>query len=309
MRIARYILLLGVVLSLFCLLAGCQSDASPQTTTGEPTFELRIDILGRTHIVSLDSEGRLTASVALASPDGAVILSIDKGIRLLDKDGKPLSAILVKTEPELLPLAEGAYVIGAVYRLEPQDATFNAPIKLTLSYDPLEIPEDVREDDVYIIPYDESTGWGSYNYKRVETDKHRVTTQIERFTRYAVLAPVKPSSPQLIKEATPAPNLASITLEQALANGLPTLAEFGASTCIPCKQMKPILKELAGEYQGKLNVVIVEVYEQMELTRQYGIMAIPTQIVFDSSGKEITRHMGLWPREEIIAQLKKMGIE
>ena len=104
-------------------------------------------------------------------------------------------------------------------------------------------------------------------------------------------------------------DLASGPLGQALANGKPTLAEFGSSTCVPCKQMKPILEKLATEYKGKLNVVIVEVYEQKELTQQYGIMAIPTQIVFDSSGKEITRHMGLWPREEIIAQLKKMGIE
>jgi len=104
-------------------------------------------------------------------------------------------------------------------------------------------------------------------------------------------------------------DLASIPLGQALSSGKPTIAEFGSSTCIPCKQMKPILEKLAVEYQDKLNVVIVEVYEQMELTRQYGIMAIPTQIVFDSAGKEITRHMGLWPREEIIAQLKNMGIE
>jgi len=104
-------------------------------------------------------------------------------------------------------------------------------------------------------------------------------------------------------------DLTSLPLEQALSSGKPTLAEFGSSTCIPCKEMKPILEELAKEYEGRLNVVIVEVYEQMDLTGQYGIMAIPTQIVFDSEGQEITRHMGLWPREEIIAELKKIGIE
>jgi thioredoxin 1 len=103
--------------------------------------------------------------------------------------------------------------------------------------------------------------------------------------------------------------LTSLPLGKALSSGKPTLAEFGSSTCVPCKQMKPILEKLAVEYEGKLNVVIVEIYEQMELARQYGIMAIPTQIVFDSNGKEITRHMGLWPREEIIAQLNKMGIK
>ena len=107
----------------------------------------------------------------------------------------------------------------------------------------------------------------------------------------------------------PAPDLASVPLGQALSSGLPTLAEFGWRTCVPCKEMKPILEELAVEYQGKLNVVIVEVYEHEELTMQYEIMAIPTQIVFDSSGKEVTRHIGFWAKEEIIAQLKNMGIE
>ena len=104
-------------------------------------------------------------------------------------------------------------------------------------------------------------------------------------------------------------DLVSTPLPKALSSGKPTLAEFGSSTCIPCKQMKPILEDLAIVYEGKLNVVIVEVYEQKALTQMYGIMAIPTQIVFDSGGKEVTRHMGLWPSEEIIAQLKKMGIQ
>jgi thioredoxin 1 len=53
----------------------------------------------------------------------------------------------------------------------------------------------------------------------------------------------------------------------------------------------------------------VEIDDHMDQTRQYGIMVIPTQIVFDSKGKEITRHIGFWPKEEIIAQLEKMGIE
>ena len=116
-------------------------------------------------------------------------------------------------------------------------------------------------------------------------------------------------SPTHIQDTGSPPDLASVPLGQALSSGKPTLAEFGSSTCIPCKEMKPILEELAKEYEGKLNVVIVEVYEQMDLTRQYGIMAIPTQIIFDNSGKEITRHIGFWSKEEIIAQLKKMGID
>ncbi len=98
-------------------------------------------------------------------------------------------------------------------------------------------------------------------------------------------------------------------LEQAFSNGLPTIAEFGRGICVPCKAMKPILEELAEEYKGKLNVVIVEVDDHTDLVRQYRIMVIPTQIFFDNNGKEIKRHIDFWPKEEIIAQLKTMGIE
>jgi len=112
-----------------------------------------------------------------------------------------------------------------------------------------------------------------------------------------------------IIDSESSPTGLQMTLEQALANGKPTLAEFGSSTCIPCKQMKPILENLSTEYEGKLNVVIIEVYEQRELTQQYGIMAIPTQIVFDNSGEEVTRHVGFWAKEDIVTQLKETGIE
>jgi thioredoxin 1 len=102
--------------------------------------------------------------------------------------------------------------------------------------------------------------------------------------------------------------LASIPLADVLTNGRPTLAEFGWKTCIPCKKMKPILEELALEYGAELDVVIVEVYEHSDLTEQYGITLIPTQIIFDGTGVEATRHIGFWPKEEIIAQLENMGL-
>jgi thioredoxin 1 len=98
-------------------------------------------------------------------------------------------------------------------------------------------------------------------------------------------------------------------LEKALASGVPTLAEFGRGTCIPCKEMKPILDELALLYKDKLNVVIVSVDDYQRLTSHYGIMAIPTQIFFNSSGTETFRHIGFYPKNNIIIKLKQMGIE
>jgi thioredoxin 1 len=111
------------------------------------------------------------------------------------------------------------------------------------------------------------------------------------------------------KQPVSTPSSTLTPLEQALSSGTPTLAEFGRGTCIPCKAMKPILDELTSSYKDKLNVVIVSVDDYRSLTSHYEIMAIPTQIFFDSSGIETFRHIGFYPEEEIVTQLKKMGIE
>ena len=103
-------------------------------------------------------------------------------------------------------------------------------------------------------------------------------------------------------------DLTSIPLPKALTNGKPTLAEFGRGTCIPCKAMKPILENLAVEYQDRLNISIVSVDEYRDLTNYYRIMAIPTQIGFDSNGKEVFRHVGFWEKDQIISQLSKLSI-
>jgi thioredoxin 1 len=118
--------------------------------------------------------------------------------------------------------------------------------------------------------------------------------------------------PAKITPGMPQPNavdFASMTLPKALTNGNPTLAEFGRGTCIPCKEMKPVLENLAAEYQNRLNVSIVSVDDYRELTNYYRIMAIPTQIGFDSNGNEVFRHVGFWSRDEIIPQLSKLGIK
>jgi len=120
----------------------------------------------------------------------------------------------------------------------------------------------------------------------------------------------QPPRPTPEQSTASPPNLVSISLAWALASGQPTLAEFSwREDCVPCKMMEPLLEELALEYEGKVNVVILVVYEHLELARQYGIITMPTQIFFDNNGKEIARHMGFWPKEKIVAQLKEMGIE
>ncbi|MBF0469035.1 MAG: thioredoxin family protein [Desulfamplus sp.] len=91
--------------------------------------------------------------------------------------------------------------------------------------------------------------------------------------------------------------------------GMVTMVDLGAKKCIPCKMMAPILEKLEKVYAGKAAIVFIDVWENKQAARKFGISAIPTQIFFDSDGKEITRHTGFMPEEEITAQLSKMGVK
>ena len=90
---------------------------------------------------------------------------------------------------------------------------------------------------------------------------------------------------------------------------LPKLLDFGAGTCIPCKKMAPILKELSEEYKGRVDIKIIEVYVDRELTRENRIRLIPTQIFFDSKNKEVFRHEGFMDKERIKKIFEKMGVK
>ena len=92
------------------------------------------------------------------------------------------------------------------------------------------------------------------------------------------------------------------------AEGLPRLLDLGAGKCIPCKLMAPILEELKTEYAGAMEVVFIDVWQDKEAGKKYGIQSIPTQIFYDASGKELFRHEGFFAKEEILTKWKELGI-
>jgi len=112
-----------------------------------------------------------------------------------------------------------------------------------------------------------------------------------------------PSAAQ--RPAPPADN----PLDKALATGRPVVADFGRGLCIPCKMMKPILDDLKEEYAGRTEILIIEIDEYPAVTQRVGIRAIPTQIFYDAQGKELDRHQGFLPREDIVAKLAEMGVK
>ena len=105
------------------------------------------------------------------------------------------------------------------------------------------------------------------------------------------------------------PSATDANIRAALASGRPTVADFGARSCIPCKKMAPILAELARELKDKGNILFSDVREDGDLARQYRIQMIPTQIFFDAKGKEVKRHMGFMDKDDIMKELKELGLK
>jgi len=100
-----------------------------------------------------------------------------------------------------------------------------------------------------------------------------------------------------------------LTIRAALASGRPTLVDFGARSCIPCKKMAPILEQLEKDYQGRANVIFVDVWQDRSIGGRYRVQMIPTQIFYDANGSEAGRHIGFMDRQPIIDTFTKLGVK
>jgi thioredoxin 1 len=96
--------------------------------------------------------------------------------------------------------------------------------------------------------------------------------------------------------------------KKALTSGKPVLVDFGANSCLPCRQLRPILSEVNKEYSGKAEILIIDVYKDQNLAREHKVMLIPTLVFFDSKGEEVFRHVGVLEKEKIVAKLKEIGM-
>jgi len=95
---------------------------------------------------------------------------------------------------------------------------------------------------------------------------------------------------------------------KALKSDKPVVVDFGSNSCLPCRQMRPILQEIRKEHLGKAEVLVIDVYKYQGLAKEYKIRMIPTLIFFDLNGKEVHRHQGFMSKKAILEQLNKMGV-
>ena len=89
---------------------------------------------------------------------------------------------------------------------------------------------------------------------------------------------------------------------------IPRLLDLGAGKCMACKAMEPVLEDLRKEYKEQFRVEFIDVWENPKEAEKYKIQSIPTQIFFDSDGKELFRHTGFMSKEDILEKFKEKGV-
>lgn len=96
---------------------------------------------------------------------------------------------------------------------------------------------------------------------------------------------------------------------QVPVKGMVTMIDLGAKECVPCKMMAPIMEKMEKVYRDKAAIVFIDVWKNPNQVSRFGIRAIPTQIFYDASGREVSRHVGFMSEAAIVAQLSKMGVQ
>jgi thioredoxin 1 len=98
-------------------------------------------------------------------------------------------------------------------------------------------------------------------------------------------------------------HLTQDAFEESIAGSTPVLVDFWAEWCAPCRAISPILKEIAAEHEGKLVVMKLNVDENPDVTQRYGVMSIPTMILF-AAGEEKARITGARAKEQLLKDIE-----
>jgi hypothetical protein len=139
---------------------------------------------------SIGSDGVITTETKTQSPDGLATLVLPNSTRFLTPDGLPgknISMVPVSAAQQPQPPAN-ADIIGVVYNLGPNGATFEPPVNLTFTYDDAKLPNGITAKDLKIAFWDETANkWVNLETENIDAVNHMITAKVSHFSTYSVL--------------------------------------------------------------------------------------------------------------------------
>ena len=103
-----------------------------------------------------------------------------------------------------------------------------------------------------------------------------------------------------------AKNLKTAEFDELMEQTPLAMVDFWASWCGPCKMLAPVIEDLSARYEGKALIAKVNVDEEPDLARRFGVMSIPT-VIFLKNGREFDRKVGVMPPVAYTDVLDKQG--
>jgi thioredoxin 1 len=92
---------------------------------------------------------------------------------------------------------------------------------------------------------------------------------------------------------------------EVLASRIPTLVDFWGDHCPACRQISPILRDLAAQYEGRLRIVKIHATENASAAARYGVMAMPTVLAF-SGGQVMGQLVGARPKAAFVEMIERV---
>jgi thioredoxin len=117
----------------------------------------------------------------------------------------------------------------------------------------------------------------------------------------------KPTSGPATQSPAQAQAQPQTQVQAQTSTNLPKLYDFWATWCPPCKQLKPTIEALEKEYEGKIEIKSIDTDQNKDLSQKFNVQAIPTLVFLDAKGNELSRIVGLVPRDTIVGRFKTHG--
>jgi hypothetical protein len=221
---------------------------------GGGTFlSININILGGSSTHTIDSNGVLQNDVDAASPDGKISIHIAGGTTALGQDGNPLSLLNIITVSTYPAPPDGRTVIAA-FDFQPNGATFNPAIQITITYDPATLPSGTDESQLVIAFYNAATGQWQYVSGTVNPAANTITFLINHFTVFGIMSSSGSSATSTV---TPTPTPTATPTSVPSVTPTPTITPTPTPTPTPTATPTSIARSNGGNNEPDNWVLIV----------------------------------------------------